>query len=475
MTNFRGLAFAAAQAFALAATLTACNLYSPPPAAVTKDNYTTIGKADHKTIPDSMEMMTLDQAQDTALENNPDFKSKYQAISAARAAYYQSFSGYFPTLTASFNGTHSNFNPQYQSGGSPGNGSKTTAYSPSLGANWTIFDSCVREMNLLAAQHNWKESEQLELDARRVLLKSVASAYNNILLAVENERISKADMDFNYTLLKETELKFDAGAVPLSDVLNFKINYNNAENKLIAARYSLDSAKYSLAALMGLTECTLPPSLKFPAIPSAEDTLMDVGVYLDMALASRPDLKAYREALENSRYKYYSSICSFGPVVSATGNVYYQAQTSHSSTVGGSSSGNSNSYQKGWGDSYGAGVSWEVFSGGSTYFAMRQAQANVAQSEFTVASNWINVITEVRQAYDNYNVNVKQARLYKKTLELTIKNRDLVAEQYKAGSAAIELLNQADNNVVTAETNMASALINMQNAKAQLDAATNSK
>lgn len=475
MKSFRGRIFAAIPAFALLASLTACTLYSPPPAAVTKDNYTSIGKEEHKLLPDSMEMLTLDQAQDIAIENNPSFKAKYEAIAAARAAYYQSFSGYFPKVTAGFNATRSSFDPQYQSGSTPSNGSASTTYSPSLNANWTIFDSFVREMNLLAAKHNWKQSEQLEQDARRVLIKSVATAYNNILLAVETERIARSDMDFNYTLLKETELKFDAGAVPLSDVLNFKINYNNAENTLISASYSLASAKYSLAALMGLTESTLPVSVKFPAIPSAEETLMDVGVYLDMALANRPDLKAYRESLENYKYKYYSSICSFGPVVSATGSVYYQGKTTHSSAVGGSGSGNSNFYQKGWGNSYGAGVSWEVFSGGATYFNMRQAQANVAVAEYTLAGNWITVITEVRQAYDNYNVNVKQARLYKKTLELTKKNRDLVEEQYKAGSAAIELLNQADNNVVTAETNMASSLINMQNAKAQLDAATNSK
>jgi outer membrane protein len=328
-------------------------------------------------------------------------------------------------------------------------------------------------MNLLAAKHNWKQSEALERDARRTLIKAVASAYNDILLATEKERIATADMVYNEKLLKETELKFDAGAVPLSDVLNFRINYNNAENSLISASYSLANSKYTLAALMGLTESMLPPTGKFPPIPSAEETLADVSIYLDTALANRPDLRAYRESLENYKYKYYSSICAFGPVVSATGSTYYQAKTTH--TSGSYGNANSNYYQKGWNYGYGAGVSWSVFNGGYTYFGMRQAQASVAQAEFTLAGKWIAVIQEVRSAYDNYNVNVRQARLYKKTLELVKKNRDLVEEQYKAGSAAIELLNQADNNVVSAETNMANSLINMQNAKAQLDAATNAK
>jgi len=460
-----------------ALALGGCNFYSPPPAAVTKDSYTTLTKEEHKTLPEAMELLTVEQAQDVALENNPDFKTKYFAISAARAAYSQSFAGYFPTVTAGYNISQNNMYPGYQnntaSGSSATNGYQQTTYQPSLSGNWTIFDSFVREMNLLAAKHNWKSTESLEQDARRVLIKSVANAYNSILLAVESERIARADMEFNFKLLKETELKFEAGAVPLSDVLNFRINYNNAENSLISAGYSLDTAKYALAALMGLTECTLPQSLRFPPIPSGEDVLADVSVYLDTALANRPDLKAYREALENSKYLYYSSICSFGPVVSASGSVYQNTQWTHYRGSDGNS--NSNSYLKSANYNYSGGVSWTLFSGGSTYFAMRQAQANMAKAEYTVASYWISVISEVRQAYDNYNVNVRQARLYKKTLELVRKNRDLVEEQYKAGSASIELLNQADKNVVSAETNMASSLINMQNAKAQLDAATNSK
>ncbi len=458
-----------------ALALGGCNFYGPPPAAVSKSSYTSVSEAEHKTLPSGMELLTVDQAQDTALENNPDFKSKYFAISAARAAYYQNFAGYFPKVTAGYNISQNNYYPGYQNSSTDSvvNGYQQTTYQPSLSASWTVFDSFVREMNLLAAKHNWRQTEALEQDARRTLIKSVANAYNNILLATENQRIAAADMDFNFKLLKETELKFEAGAVPLSDVLNFRINYNNAENSLISAGYSLETAKYALAALMGLTECKLPATLGFPPIPSGEEVLADVSVYLDTALANRPDLKAYREALENSRYLYYSSICSFGPVVSANGSVYRNTQWTHYRGKEGNS--NSNNYVKGNYYNYSGGVSWEIFSGGSTYFGMRKAQANVAQAEYKVASYWISVITEVRQAYDNYNVNVRQARLYKKTLELVKKNRELVAEQYKAGSASIELLNQADKNVVSAETNMASSLINMQNAKAQLDAATNSK
>lgn len=460
----------------LALAMSGCDSFSPPPLAVSKDSYTPITKAEHKLLPEGVELLSLESAQDIAVENNPSFRSQYHAISAARAKYYQSFSGYFPTITAAYGINQNNFYPQYQND-TYQDGSTQTTYSPSLSGQWTIFDSLVREMNLLAAKHNWKQTEALEQDSRRLLLKSVANAYNNILLAVENKRIALADMDFNEKLLKETELKFEAGAVPLSDVLNFRIKYNNAESNLVTAEYNYLTTKYALAVLMGLTEGDLPSTVKFPPMPSADgEHLADVSIYLDTALANRPDLKAYREALEVAKYTEWSNICSFGPTVTANSSYYHNTVHTHYRNKQGTAAGNyGNTTIKSFNFNWGGSVSWEIFSGGKTFFAVRAAQANVAQSEFQLADNWLTVISDVRTSYDNYNTNVKQAKLYKKTLELVKKTRDLVEEEYKAGNAELTRLNEAQRDLVQAETNMASAVINMQNAKAQLDAATNAK
>lgn len=131
-------------------------------------------------------------------------------------------------------------------------------------------------------------------------------------------------MKFQNSQLKENELKFEVGAVPLSDVLNFKAYYNSAESDLYAAQYQLAASKYALAQLMGLTEGTIPEEIQFPGVPSPDgEVLSTLAVYLDTALANRPDLKAYREALEVAKYNYWGSICSFGPTVSFNASVGY--------------------------------------------------------------------------------------------------------------------------------------------------------
>ena len=453
------------------AAITGCTSYEPPPKAVTRSNFTDIPADEQKrlTVADH-KFLTLEEAQRLAVQNNPNFKTKYFAIVAARAAYYGAFAPYLPKITVAYQIGQSFNEPNNVYRNNIRNGSRTFENSPTASASWLIFDSFVREMNLLAAKHSWKETEALELDARRLLVRSVAYAYNDILLAMAKIKIAKENMKFQNSQLKENELKFEVGAVPLSNVLNFKAYYNTAESDLYSAEYLFASSKYTLAQLMGLTEGTIPEDVKFPGVPSPDgEALASLSVYLDTALANRPDLKAYREALEVSKYNYWSSICSFGPTVTFNANIGYTAGQTRVKNY--SEGGDyTNKYQT-FSFSYGATASWEIFSGGKTFFNMRSQQAAMLQSDYTLANNWISIITEVRTAYDSYLTCLKQVKISQKSLELYRKIRDLVDEEYRAGNTELTRLNEAQRDFVSAETTLATYVINMHNAKAQLQAA----
>ena len=456
----------------LLAALTACNV-AKPPAAISKDKYTEITEDEHQKLPSSLKLLTLDEAQTIAIQNNPSFKSRYFAVSQARAQYYRRFSYYLPTVTGSYALSSNSYRGYTEDAGAS---YKTFTSSPSLSASLLVFDSFQREMNLLAARHSWKQSEQTEQDARRLLLQNVAYAYNNVMLAKARRNIAIEDMRYNRQLLKETELKYGVGASTLSDVLNFKVNYNNAESNLYSANYSLASSKYALAALMGLTEGTIPDDIEFPEeLPSDGEMLADESVYLDAALSNRPDLKALREALEASKFTYYSSIAAFGPTVTTSIGIGYTNSMTHYSPY------HYESYTQHQGKSKrrystftsGINVSWDLFSGGSTFFNMRASQAAMEQAEYSLADKWITVINDVRTAYENYIVSLKTVKLYQKNLEAVRKMRDLVDDEYEAGNCAITRVNEVQREFVNAETYLAQAVVNMHNAKAQILAATN--
>ena len=467
------LSFAAGAAVA-AVVCAGCYEYPKPPTATLGDSYTQRERDKADEMFKGIKLLTLADAQRLAIKNNPNYISAASAIDAARFRYYQAIGAYSPTVSAGFNlnNNHNwranevNITKNYDHHGR----TDTFTTSTSVRANLLIFDGLAREFNMLAAKKGIKYYEALEADACRTLMRTVATAYNTVLEAVENRRIAREDRKFQEATLKDTRYKFEAGAVPLSDVLNFEILANNAEVNMIAADYQYEVALYALAALMGFPQGQLPRDIDFPTdYKNNFGDLPSVDIYLDAALANRPDLKSYRENLEISKYQLYQGYSSYSPTV--TGYVEFGYGTNYTR------------YADNYADrtnyhhtavnqpsfSYGINAEWTIFNGLIRYNKVREYQANVAIADYAVASAWLNVVAEVRAAYANYIKSVKMTRLYEKTRDLSAKQRDLVDDEYRAGNAELTRLNEAQRDLVEAETNLAASYISILNAKAQLD------
>ena len=455
----------------LAATAVGCSKnYTPPAGDFRFNSFSERDRSKADTILQSIDTLSLDDAQKIALLNNPSYISAYHSVNAAKMRYYQSFAGYSPTVSVkagvsgSFNDIMSNKNysgPQtdYASGVNFG-----------VSANWMLFDGLSREFGVLAAKHNYSNTVALSDNARRQLLLAVAQAYYDILLANENRRIALEDMSFQLKNLRETEIKHQYGAVPLSDVLNFQIQVNQADSNRLTAEYNYSTALYTLAALMGYPDGTIPDSIKFPEIKyESESLLLGVDTYLDMALANRPDLKAYREQLKISEYQLYQTYSAFSPTIRAYGEYGLSANRN---VYHGFSDGPARRYEA-QNMSYGLSAEWVLFNGFQRYNASREAQANLAIADFAVAQTWLSVVNDVRTAYANYDLNIKQATLFSAIRKLVFEQRDLVQAEYDAGQAEIVRLNEAQRNVVSAEGTLVQALANVQKARAQLEAAAN--
>ncbi len=463
----QGLGLAGA---ALALMLAAgCETYQEPPLDYLSTSYTQRNRTEADKLLVGIKELSLAKAQEIAVANNPSYISAYYAITAAKMQYYQALGAYSPVL--SVNGGVSQTNTEAGRQHNVANAAKrSSAFGSSVSARatWTLFDGLSREFQVKIAQANFNANKALSEDDCRLLIRNVAYAYNEVMLAAENMRIALEDMQFQVKNLGYTELKFQVGAVPLSDVLNFRALANVAEGNRITAEYQYQVALYALAVLMGYPEGTLPPSITFPRVSSvALDELPSVDIYLDNALANRPDLRAYREQLKISDYKLSQSYSSYSPTVSAFAEYGFSTNNSRSKYSGRISHTDteSNSF------SVGVQADWTLFNGFIRYNKVREAQANLAAQQYSVANSWLNVIQEVRNAHVHYVQSVKQARLYEKTLAITTRQRDLVDDQYRAGNTALTRLNEVQRDLVDAQTTLASAYIKVQNAKAQLEAA----
>ncbi|MDD3118455.1 MAG: TolC family protein, partial [Victivallales bacterium] len=202
-----------------------CLSYTPPPVETESDTYTQRQKDPRVVLPANTKMLTLETAQRLAIANNPDFEAQYHAVQAAWDAYRQYFSAYMPTVTANYSFSQNLDKPTDMTNVTR-NDTNNMTNQVGMSASLLVFNGLQREMNLLMAKHQALGEEAVRENARRLLLKAVAEAYNNILLAIENNRIAISDRKFQFKQLEDAQCKYELGAVPLSDVLNFKIKVN---------------------------------------------------------------------------------------------------------------------------------------------------------------------------------------------------------------------------------------------------------
>lgn len=457
---------------ALAAMLSGCYTYQPPAEVFRGDTFT--GRAHQATnaMLEGLTELSLERAQQIALINNPDMISAYHAVSAARMRYYQAMGLYSPVIGASFGAdwgvsrvTHGVNTSNTATGNS-------FATNTGVAATWTLFDGLDREFNLLQQQHALSQQQLQEEDVKRLLMRAVAYAYSDIISSVANSGIARQDLVFQQANLAETKLKNDVGAVPLSDVLNFQVNVNQARSNMLTADYNYEVAVYALAVLMGYPDGTLPDQITFPKLASTVDELLlGVDTYLDVALKNRPDLKSYREAVRIVEYDEYRSYSAYSPTLSTYAQLNYNTSLVRTYPRGAVAGTATHTYADTPSFGFGFAADWTLFNGLIRYNKTREAQAQLAVQEFNLATQWLTVVNEVRGAFANYINQVKQAKLYAVTLQLVIKQRDLVQEEYRAGNCELTRLNEAETNLVQAQTDLVTAMVSVYRAKAQLEAA----
>ncbi len=447
--------------------LSGCYSYPPLPVPVGGNSYTTPGPEQHRGLPADCTLLTLAKAREIALANNPDFRSARHAMAAADARFYHVLTEHLPRVMGGYDFTETRYQPE--SRGGMGDLRNYSTKTTSLRAEWLVFNGLALTMETLAARHDARQAEATERDARRLLIEAVGLAYNQVLLAREAIRIVQADADFNRKLLAETELKHEAGAVALSEVLNFRIRVNDARFAMAGAEYAFAATRAVLAELLGLTVGTLGPEV-FPPLASedaAESPDVDVEVYLDMALANRPDLAGYREALKAAKYRLYARYGAFSPTLTLHTDFGWERRDDayHGRTY------LRNRTQDRY-LNYGATAQWDLLEGGGRWFDLREAQALVAQSQESLAAQWIGVVAEVRQAHDNLARHRVQLAIAAETLELVRRTRDLVEEEYKAGNTSLTRLNEAQRDFIVSETSLVNSRLNLVNAHINLVAVT---
>ena len=261
--------------------------------------------------------VTLEEAIEVALRNNPDLAVSRSDVDAAEYDRLGAWGDYLPTLSLGYgysNASTARLDPTQQS-------LTRTSYTLQLGATYEIFDGFRRlsgldgtELRLDARRANLRaERFETRLDVERAFYDAVA---RRELVRVEEDRLRRQRDQLDFV-----EQQLELGRANRSDLLRSRVDVNNARLAVLNAENEARAASFRLAQAMGVRERVAPvseASLAIDSLPFDRDRLVT------MALETSPVVEAARADAEAAEAEVATARSSYLPDLTFRGGWAWQ-------------------------------------------------------------------------------------------------------------------------------------------------------
>jgi outer membrane protein len=384
---------------------------------------------------DMLEAYRQAQAQDTTLQ-----AAMYQR-GAAIEARPQALAAFLPQLDANANLARDKISLAQSGNASvtlPGSGATASSEGPQAG-NTAIYALSLNQQiwsfqsfhKLVEADLQVAQAEAVYRDAQQSLILRVATAYFNVLSAVDTLRTNQLERDAYGELLRQARARLDSGLSPQTDVKEAQSFYDVTAASVIDAESALDDARRALGELTAREVQTLAPLKEeiplSPPDPARADEWVRSALQDNYALnaadlqaqAAQRDISANRAkalptlALQGAVSKYeYSS--QFGD----------NERDDHVSLV----------------------VDWPLFQGGTVASLVRQARNTYAQLRAVYEGDRRSVEHQVHNAYRGVVSGIDKIRSGQQAVTSNLAALD-------ADRAGLEIGSRTEFQLLQAQTN----------------------
>lgn len=409
----------------------------------------------------SAEPLDLKSAWEQALADNPSLKAVKERVQQAAERVNQVKSLFKPTLESDISASRV-WTAQNTLLSTPGMEIPEDYFAPELTAQWLIFDGFSRKFTLAAARHGENITRYTEKDTRRLLISAVASAYFNAQLQRANRAIAEADQAFNLQQLADATARYELGTGTLSDVLNFKVQANTAKSNVIFSRKEYQVALSALARLMGVAEGRFTPSVALTQLHGEMPRELQVpkaAPLVGHALAHRPDLLALEAGVRQAVAGMHQAGSAWYPTLGVSASVNARRSNDihfESDDLAGSVA---------------VGLNYTLFDGGNRRAKYQEAKSRTAEARAAYDDKCIAVRAEVHQALEALKMARDQLLLQRTNAKLVKENRDLTALEYQAGQISMVRLNEAQRDLIRAQSRLVLSLVSLRRAWQDLNAA----
>jgi outer membrane protein len=368
------------------------------------------------TLPPPGSTISLVQAIDIALANNPQTRTAWLSARAAEFALGSARSAYYPEIDVLASATRSRAAVMPQSG-------TTTIVAPSIALNYLLFDFGGRAAEVEQARQtliaaNFENNAAMQDVVLRVQQQYYSLLDAKALLAAQDATLKERRAD-----LDSAQARHDAGVATIADVLQAKTALSQAELTYESIEGNVRTIEGTLETTMGLPATT---QYDFGALPMeipAQRVTDDVGKMIDAAVKQRPELGSARAVAERARARVQAVRSEGLPTVSvlASGGETFLGGLGTRVTP------------------YSAGIAlrFPLFTGWRNTFDIRQAETEVQIANEDVRGLEQQVGLQVWTSYFALQTATRRLATSRDLLASAQESANVAAERYRAGVGSI--------------------------------------
>jgi len=392
--------------------------------------------------------LSLDQAQQYALENNRTIKKADIAIKQAELSKWAAISNFLPQGNASYSYTGYFIDSIYINAFH-----LSIPMTPSSSMNFQVTQSIFNlnyvvaiQLSKLGLQMSENAMEQTELSIKQ----SINTSYYSILLLENNKQILDKNLANVHILAKAVQSKVKVGIAEPTEADQIELTVANLENTLQSTERNIEMAYNSMRFLLGFDvndELILTGSLS--DLTGNKNTLELL--VQPFELDNNLDLKSSKLSLEMNRKQYQLSMASLMPTFSA--GFLHMEKFSQSA------------FDMAPKNSFSFSASMPLFTGGRNAANIRKAKLAYYSAQIDHDMAIDNLLIQEKQLRYNLKSMQEGFDIQKKNIEVSQRVFDNVTKKYEQGLSSSLELTIANNSLLTAQNNYINSIMSLLNAQ----------
>ena len=398
--------------------------------------------------------ITLDQAVNMALTNNPTGKIAGFEFEAAKGSLTAARSYRWPTLSYTHRDAWTWYGEKYIDSNYPTKDHNYVEdkFSNALTLNWTVWAGNKIESQVSQAKLALDSSQWGIAAARQTLKYNATDAYFKLMAARNAVKLGEESVERLEKYLQDVQVQYRVGVVAKVDVLRSEVSLAQARQTLIEARNAYDLAMSNLNNIIGLpltTNIGIKGDLTYEkyeqALAACEDT----------ALRQRPEIFQYTDAVKSAQEAITIARAGYLPTVTATA----QAAWYNDQFPGG----------KNYNWTIYLTTNWNILDSGLTAGNLKKAVETHKKAQEQLRQTVDSVRLDVRSTYLSLQSFDQSIQTSKASVGLAEEDYRIKVIRYRAGVGTNLDVLDAQVALTTAKNNYLLAMYNYNNYRAKLD------